>query len=120
MDLKVLPNFFTKHMSSFFKSLIEQGFALVYIDDILSLSNFKEHMLQPIEHLHLISTKHILKLAPENLFSCYPESNSLDMKLVIIQLTLYTLKSRQFINFPLDGKVALEFYRCSQLSNTIH
>ena len=31
--LKGLPNFFTKQMSTFFKTLIEQGFALVYIDD---------------------------------------------------------------------------------------
>ena len=32
---KGLPNFFTKQKSTFFKTLIEQGFALVYIDDIL-------------------------------------------------------------------------------------
>ena len=32
--LKGLPNFFTKQISTFFKTLIEQGFALVYIDDI--------------------------------------------------------------------------------------
>ena len=31
--LKGLPNFFTKQMSTFFKTLIEQGSALVYIDD---------------------------------------------------------------------------------------
>ena len=37
--LKGLPNFFTKQMSSFFKTLIEQGFALVYIDGILIFSN---------------------------------------------------------------------------------
>ena len=66
--LKGLPNFFTKQMSSFFKTLIEQGFALVYIDDILLLSNYKEHMFQLIEQLHLISTKHNLKLAPEKYF----------------------------------------------------
>ena len=35
MDLKGLPVFFTKQMSSFLKNPIEQGFALVYIDDIL-------------------------------------------------------------------------------------
>ena len=45
-DLKGLPNFFTKQMSRFFKTLIEQAFALVYIDDILLLSNSKEHMFQ--------------------------------------------------------------------------
>ena len=36
--LKGLPIFFTKQMSTFFKTLIEQDFALVYIDDILLLS----------------------------------------------------------------------------------
>ena len=52
-------------MSTFFKTLIEQGFALVYIDDILLLSDSKEHMFQRIEQLHIISTKNNLKLAPE-------------------------------------------------------
>ena len=84
--LKGLPNFFTKQMSTFFKTLIEQGFALVYIDDMLLLSDSKEHMFQLIEQLHLISTKHNLKLAPKNPFSCFLKSNFLDMKLVTIQL----------------------------------
>ena len=44
--IKGLPIFFTKQMSTFFKTLIEQGFALVYIDDILLLSDSKEHMFQ--------------------------------------------------------------------------
>ena len=61
--LKGLPNSFTKQMSTFFKTLIEQGSALVYIDDSLLLSNSKEHMFHLIEQLHLISTKHNLKLA---------------------------------------------------------
>ena len=51
------PNFFTKQMSTFFKTLIEHGFALVYIDDILLLSDTKEHMFQLIKQLHIISTK---------------------------------------------------------------
>ena len=55
-------------MSSFFKTLIEQGFALVYIDNILPLSNSKKHMFQLIEQLHIISTKNNLKLAPEKSF----------------------------------------------------
>ena len=46
--LKGLPNFFTKQMSTFFKTFIEQGFTLVYIDDILLLSDSKEHMFQLI------------------------------------------------------------------------
>ena len=78
--LKCLPNFFNEQMSSFFKTLIEQGFALVYIDDILLLSNSKEHMFQLIEQLHILSTKNNLKLAPEIFFSCSSKSNFWDMK----------------------------------------
>ena len=55
-------------MSTFFKTLIEQGFALVFIDDILLLSDSKEHMFQLIEQLHIISTKNNLKLAPEKFY----------------------------------------------------
>ena len=55
--LKGLPTFFKKQMSSFFKSFVEQGFALVYIDGILLLSISKEHMFQLIKQLHIISTK---------------------------------------------------------------
>ena len=63
--LKGLPNFFRKQMSTFFKTIIEQGFALVYIDDIFLLSDSKEHMFQLIEQLHVISKKNKPKLAPE-------------------------------------------------------
>ena len=66
--LKGLPNFFTKQMSKFFQPLIEQGYALVYIDDILLLSDHKLHMLELIEELHKISTKNNIKLAPEKSF----------------------------------------------------
>ena len=55
-------------MSTFFKTLKEQGFALVYIDDMLLLLNSKGHMFQLIEQLHIISTKNNLKLAPEKSF----------------------------------------------------
>ena len=71
--LKGLPNFFTKQMSTFFKTFIEQGFALVYIDDILLLSDCKEHIFQLIEQLHIISTKNNLKLAPEISFFMLPK-----------------------------------------------
>ena len=47
----------------------QKGSALVYIDDILLSSNSKDHMFHLIEQLHLISTKHNLKLAPEKSFS---------------------------------------------------
>ena len=52
----------------FFTSLIEQGSAPVYFDDILQLSHSKEHMFHLIEQLHIISTKHNLELAPEKIF----------------------------------------------------
>ena len=58
--LKGLPNFFKKQMSTFFKTLIEPGFALVYIDDILLLFDSKEHMFQLKEQLHFFSTKNNL------------------------------------------------------------
>ena len=45
-----LPNFTTNQMLNFFKTpLFEQGFALVYFDDILLPSNSKEHMFQLFE-----------------------------------------------------------------------
>ena len=49
--LKGLPNFVTKQLSTFFKTLIEHGFAFVYIEDISLLSDSKEHMFQLIEQL---------------------------------------------------------------------
>ena len=66
--LKGLPSFFTKQMSTIFKTRIEQGLALVNIDVILLLSNSKEHMFQLIEQLHIIRAKNNLKLAPQKFF----------------------------------------------------
>ena len=40
-------------MSTLFKTLSEQGFALVYIDDNLLSSNSKEHMFRLLEQLHI-------------------------------------------------------------------
>ena len=82
--LKGLPNFFTKQMYSFFQ-LIDQGFALVYIDDILLLAHTKPHMLNLIEQLHQICQTNNLKLLLKNLSIFSSLSNFLDMKLVIIQ-----------------------------------
>ena len=84
-------------MSTFFKSRIEQGFALVYIDDILLLSDSKEHMFKLIEQLHIISTKNNLKLAPENPFSSFLKSNFLDKKLITIQPNQSIQKLQPFI-----------------------
>ena len=47
------------------KTLIEQGFAFFYIDDILLPSNSEEQMFQLIEQLHIKSTKYNPKLDPE-------------------------------------------------------
>ena len=106
--LKGLPNFFTKQMSTFFKTLIEQGFALVYIDDILLLSDSKEHMFQLIEQLHIISTENNHKLAPEKSFSCFLKSNFLDMKLVTIQFNHSIQNTQLSIKIPSPtGKVSL-------------
>ena len=66
--LKGLPNFCTKQMSAFFKRLKKQGFAPVYIDAILLLSDSKEHIFQLIEQIHVIRTKNNLKLAREKSF----------------------------------------------------
>ena len=99
--LKGLLIFFTKQMSTFFKTLIEQGFALVYIDNILILSDSKEHMFQLIEQLHVFSTKNILKLAPEKSIFMFLKSNFSDMKLVTIQLNQITQKLQLFIKFLL-------------------
>ena len=102
--LKGLRNFFTKQMMTFFKTLIEQGFALVYIDDILLLLNSKEYMFQLKEQLHIINTKNRLKLAPEKSFFMLLRLNSLDMKLAKIQSNLFTQKMKLFTKslFPLD------------------
>ena len=66
--LKGLPNFFTKHMSTFFRSLIDKRSALVYIDDILLLANEKQEMFELIKELHTIASRENLKLAPEKSF----------------------------------------------------
>ena len=55
-------------MYTYFKTLIDDGFALVYIDDILLLSHTSTHMITIIEQLHQICLKHNLKLAPEKSF----------------------------------------------------
>ena len=65
--LKGLPNFFTKQMSTFFRSLIEKRSALVYFDGILLLADEKQEMFDLIKELHSIATKENLKLAPGKL-----------------------------------------------------
>ena len=59
-------NFFTKQMYSFFQKLIDQCFAVDYINDILLLAHTKTHMSDLIEQLHHICSSKNLKTAPEN------------------------------------------------------
>ena len=66
--LKGLPNFFTKQMSTFFRSLIDKRSALVYIDDILLLADEKQELFELIKELYKIAKKENLKLAPEKSF----------------------------------------------------
>ena len=106
--LKRLPKILTKQMSNFFKTLIEQGFALFYIDDILLLSNSKEHMFQLIEQLHIISTKNNLELAPEKSFSMLHKINFLGH--VIGYNTIKPIHSKMAAFhkiLSLTGKIAL-------------
>ena len=62
------PNFFTKQMSTFFRSLIDKRSAVVYIDDILLLAIEKQEMFELIKELHTIASRENLKLAPEKSF----------------------------------------------------
>ena len=56
-------------MYTFFQRLIDQGFALVYIDDIFLLSHTKAHMIELIKQLHQIcQKKNNFKIAPEKSF----------------------------------------------------
>ena len=100
--LKGLPGFFTKPMSTFFKTLMQQGFALVHIDDILLLSNSKEDMYQHIEQIHIVSKKTIFNLLLKNHFLCFLKSNFLAMKLVTIQSNPYLPKLQLFRKFLLQ------------------
>ena len=90
--LKGLPNFFTKQMSTFFRSLIDKRSALVYIDDILLLANEKQEMFELIKELHTIASRENLKLAPEKSFYMLLKVKFLDMKLVTTQLNQFHSK----------------------------
>ena len=77
-------------MYSFVQKLIDQGFALVFKDDILLLAHTKPHMLNLIEQLHQICQTNNLKIAPEKSF--YILLTVLDMKSAIIQSNPSLLK----------------------------
>ena len=55
-------------MYSFFQKLIDLGFALVFIDDILLLAHTKTHMLDLLEQLHPICISNDHEVAPEKSF----------------------------------------------------
>ena len=68
----ILPSYSSgdglKGLPIFFQKLIDQGFALVYINYILLLAHTKTHMLDLIEQLQQICLSNNLKVAPENSF----------------------------------------------------
>ena len=95
-------------MSNFFKTLIDQGVSLVYIDDFLLLSNSKNYMFQFIEQLHILSTKTVLNSLLKNNFLSFFKLDFPDMKLVTIQLK--PIHSKIAVNHKIPsstGKVAL-------------
>ena len=55
-------------MSLFFKELIPQGSAMIFIYAILLMSKSKSYILQLTEQLHNLANKKNLKLAPEKNF----------------------------------------------------
>ena len=68
MVLKACPIFLSNKCIHFSQKLIDQGFAIVYIDDILLLAHTKPHMLNLIEQLHQICQTNNPKIAPEKSF----------------------------------------------------
>ena len=68
MVLKAYPISLPNNCIHFFQNFIDQGFALVYIDNILLLAHTKPLMLNLIEQLHQICQTNNLKIAPEKSF----------------------------------------------------
>ena len=58
--LKGLPKFFTKQMSTFFRPLIDECSALVYIDDILLLATKSLNCLNLLKNYIKLQKKKIL------------------------------------------------------------
>ena len=69
-------------MFLFFKDLIRQGSALVYIDDILVALKSTPLMLQLNKQLHDFAQRKNLKLACENLFSILHTVKDLGQEIV--------------------------------------
>ena len=73
-------------MYLFFQNLIDQDFALVYIDDIIILVYTRTRILELIEQLHQICYSNNLKIAPETSFYILFTVKFLETKLAIILL----------------------------------
>ena len=69
MAWKVCHNFSHNKCLWFSKDLISQWSALVFLDDNLLMSNFKQQILQVIEKLHEIAYTENLKVAIKKTFS---------------------------------------------------
>ena len=70
-------------MCSFYQKLLDQGFVLVYFDDILLLAHSKTHILDETEQLHQMCSSNNLKIAPEKSLLFHSLSNFLNMKLTV-------------------------------------
>ena len=98
---KYVPNFFTKHVSSFFfQKLIDQGFALGFFDDILLFAHTKTNISDLIEQLHQLCCSNNPKKAPKIHLLSSLLSTVLDRKLAIkllnqrpLKLTVFTKKT---------------------------
>ena len=82
-------------MYSFCQKLIDQGFAFVYIDEILLLAHTKTNMLDIIEQLHQICSSNNLKTAPEKSFYIL-----LTVKVFGLEIVNNTIKP---VFFKVDG-----------------
>ena len=68
--------FLQSRCRQFFQPWIQQGFALVYIDDIFLLSNHKLPMLELIQELHKTCTKNNVEPAFRKIYLYVTKSYS--------------------------------------------
>ena len=110
-ELKGLPNFFKKQMSTFFRPLIDKQSALVYIDEILLLADEKQEMIEVIKELHKIATEENLNFAPEKSFYMLPKVKFLGHEIGnhTIKLIPSKIEAIKRIPSPKERKDVMQF-----------
>ena len=98
MALKVYPIFSQNKCTHFFQKLIDQGFVLVYIDDILLLAHTNLIFETLSNNYTKFVTLTILKLHLKNHYTFFLLSNFLDMKLATTLLNPSLLKLMAYTN----------------------